>query len=259
MTSSITSYKVLTSNVTKTMTQLASQPELKREIDYYKANISKIKSIEDFMGNQRIYNFAMTAFGMKDLIYAKGMIRKVLAEGVDSSSSFAMTLTDQRFRDFAQTFNFKSYGTATTSFDRTQQGTVDKYMQNALEERAGQSNEAVRLAMYFDRKASSLSTIYGILGDKAIYAVVRTALGLPDALAGTDIDKQAKLIGSRVNIDDFKDPVKRATFITRYLGMSDAKNSAALSSPTVSLYSGVSGRIDMSTLLSIQTLKRFGS
>lgn len=259
MTSSITSYKVLTSNVTKTMTQLASEPELKREIEYYKANITKIKSVDDFLGNQRIYNFAMKAFGMKDLIYAKAMIRKVLNEGVDSSSSFAMTLTDQRFRDLATTFDFKKYGATATVFDRTQQGTVDKFLQNALEEKAGKSNEAVRMAIYFDRKASSLSTIYGILGDKAIYAVVRTALGLPDSLAGTDIDKQAKLIGSRINIDDFKDPVKRAAFITRYLGMSDAKNSAASTSPAASLFSGVSGRIDMSTLLSIQSLKRFGS
>ncbi|MBL8791304.1 MAG: DUF1217 domain-containing protein [Rhizobiales bacterium] len=259
MMSSITSYKLLTGNVSKTLTQLGSQPELKREIEYYKANISKIKTIDDFLGNQRIYNFAMTAFGMKDLIYAKGMMRKVLTEGVDSPKSFAMTLTDQRFRDFATTFDFKTYGSAATAFDRTQQGTVDKFMQNALEEKAGQSNEAVRMAIYFDRKASSLTTPYSILADKAIYAVVRTALGLPDSLAGSDIEKQAKLIGSRVNIEDFKDPAKRSAFITRYLGMSDAKTSAASTSPTAALYSGVSGRIDMSTLLSIQTLKRFGS
>lgn len=259
MTSSITNYKLLTSNVSRTMTQLSSQPEIKREVEYYKANISKIKSVDDFLGNQRIYNFAMTAFGMKDLIYAKGMIRKVLTEGVDSKNAFAMTLTDQRFRDLATTFDFKKYGGTATVFDRAQQGTVDKYMQNALEEKAGQSSEAVRLAVYFDRKAPSLSTIYGILGDKALYAVVRTALGLPDSLAGTDIDKQAKLIGSRINIDDFKDPAKRAAFITRYLGMNDAKTNAAESNPSVSLFSGISGRIDMNTLLSIQTLKRFGS
>ena len=107
MTSSITNYKLLTSNVSRTMTQLSSQPEIKREVEYYKANISKIKSVDDFLGNQRIYNFAMTAFGMKDLIYAKGMIRKVLTEGVDSKNAFAMTLTDQRFRDLATTFDFK--------------------------------------------------------------------------------------------------------------------------------------------------------
>lgn len=258
MTSAIKSYKILTSNAAKTMTQLAAQPDLKREIEYYKNNISKIKSIDDFLGNQRIYNFAMTSFGMKDLIYAKAMIRKVLTEGVDSPESFAMTLTDQRFREIAQTFNFKTYGTATTAFDRTQQGTVDRYLQNALEEKAGQGNEAVRMAIYFDRKSASLSSVYSILADKAVYAVVRTALGLPDALAGSDIDRQAKLIGSRINIDDFKDAGKRAAFITRYLGMSDAKANAAESSPAASLFSGVSGRIEMSTLLSLQGLKRFG-
>ncbi len=259
MTSSITSYKVLTANVSRTMAQISSQPDIKREVEYYKANITKVKSIDDFLGNQRLYNFAMTAFGMKDLIYAKGMIRKVLTEGVDSSNAFAMTLSDQRFRDFAATFDFKKYGATTTVFDRTQQGTVDKFMQNALEEKAGQSSDAVRLAVYFDRKAPQLSTVYGILADKALYAVVRTALGLPDSFVSVDIDKQAKIIGAKINVDDFKDPAKRAAFITRYLGMSDAKTNAAASNPAVALFSGLPGGVDMSTLLSIQTLKRFGS
>jgi len=259
MTSSITSYKLLTREIGKTMTRLASEPDVKREVEYYKANISKIKSVDDFMGNPRIYNFVMNAFGMKDLTFAKGMIRKVLTEGIDSPKSFAMTLTDQRFRDLAQTFNFKAYGATTTAFDRTQQGTVDKYLRNALEERAGDTSEAVRMALYFDRKSPDLISEYSILADKAVYAVVRTALGLPDSVASADIDKQAKMLAAKLDVADFKDPAKRANFITRFLARSDAQSDVTASSPALSLYSGVAGRIDMSTLLSLQTLKRFGT
>lgn len=259
MTSSITSYKLLTREIGKTMTRLASEPDVKREVDYYKANISKIKSVDDFIGNQRIYNFAMNAFGMKDLVYAKAMIRKVLNEGIDTPKAFAMTLTDQRFRELAETFNFKAYGPAATAFDRTQQGTVDKYLRSVLEERAGNSSEAVRMALYFDRKAPNLISEYSILADRAVYAVVRTALGLPDSVAAADIEKQAKMLTSKIDVADFKDPVKRASFITRFLARSDAQSDPTSVSPALSLYSGVAGRIEMNTLLSLQTLKRFGT
>lgn len=254
----ISDYRLLTREIGKTISRLASEPDVKREVEYYKKTIGGIKSIDEFLGNQRIYTFAMTAFGMKDLVYAKAMMRKVLTEGVDSPSAFSMGLADQRFREFAKVFNFKSYGSSTTAFDRTQQGTVDRYLRNALEERAGASSEAVRLALYFDRKAPELISEYSILADKAVYAVVRGALGLPDAIATTDIDKQAKLLAARVNISDFQDSGKRSAFITRFLAMSEASGASSTASPQLALYSGTPGRIDMATLLSMQSLKKFG-
>ena len=68
------------------------------------------------------------------MTYAKAFMRKVLNEGVDSSDAFANQLADSRYRDFADTFNFKRYGETTTIFDRTRQGTVDKYVRQMLEE-----------------------------------------------------------------------------------------------------------------------------
>ncbi|MCA0432977.1 MAG: DUF1217 domain-containing protein [Proteobacteria bacterium] len=258
MTTAAISYQILTKDLTKSMTRLAKDPRTQREVDYYLANIGKVKTIDDFMKNTRLLNFAMEAHGLGDMAYAKGMIRKVLTEGVDTADAFAMKLTDTRFREFAQTFNFKQFGTATTAFTKTQQGTVDKYLRNALEEKAGENNEAVRLALYFDRKSPDLATEYSILADTALYTVVRTALGLPDAIAGSDIDRQVKLIKSKINIADFDDPTKRAAFIKKFLAMSDAKSAATASSPLLSLYSGSPSGVEMSTILSLQSLKRFG-
>jgi hypothetical protein len=49
----------------------------------------------------------------------------------------------------------------------------------------------VRLALYFERTAPELDSVYGILADTALYEVVRTALGIPAEIAASDIDKQA--------------------------------------------------------------------
>ena len=122
----------------------------------------------------------MKAFGLEDMTYAKAFMRKVLDEGIDKRDSFANSLTDQRYREFVETFNFARYETTTTIFDRTRQGTVDRYVRQTLEEDAGAQNEGVRLALYFERKASRASvSAYSILADPALLKVVQTALGIP--------------------------------------------------------------------------------
>ena len=89
------------------------------------------------MADGRLYNYAMKAFGLQDMAYAKAFIRKALTEGVDDDDSFANKLTDPRYSDFVETFNFARHGAATTVFDRTRQGTVDRYLRQTLEEDAG--------------------------------------------------------------------------------------------------------------------------
>ena len=84
---------------------------MERDSAYYLANIRSVKSIDDFIGNDRIFKYAMKAFGLEDMDYAKAFMRKVLTEGIDNPNSFANSLTDTRYREFAETFNFARYST----------------------------------------------------------------------------------------------------------------------------------------------------
>jgi hypothetical protein len=86
--------------------------------------------------------------------------------------------------------------------------------------------------------------------------VVRTALGLPDSMSSTDLEKQAKIIGEKVNIEDLKDPTKRQDFIARFLILYEVNNNSAATDASVTLLSGTSGLIGEQTLLSIQSLRR---
>jgi Protein of unknown function (DUF1217) len=255
----ITSYNRLSSNIATSIERVSEQPLIKREAEYYQANIGKIKSVDDFMEDSRIYNFALKAFGLEDMQYAKAFIRKVLTEGIDDPEAFSLQLSDQRFREFATAFNFKRYQSATTSFDRVQSGTVNMYLRNSLEAQSGEESEALRLALYFERKASSITSPYSILADKALYQVTRTALGLPDAMSGADIDKQAGILGEKVNVDELGDPAYVKKLITRFLARYEAQNSTAQSSPAATILAGSGTGIDMSVILSLQTLKRYGS
>jgi hypothetical protein len=256
MLSTVAKYQQIVRNIDKSIGTVSQRPEIKRESDYYLTNIRNVKSVDEFMKNDRLYNFAMTAFGLKDMIYGKAFMRKVLTEGIDGSKSFALQLADPRFREFAETFNFARYGGTATAFERVQKGTVDRYMRVQLEADAGKADEGLRLALYFQRKGPSVASTYGLMADAALYKVVQTALGLPAAYSNADVDTQAAFLRTKINVEDFKDPVKLDNFITRFTAKWQAANgNSALNVPQVGLSQSLLSTFDNSLLLSMQLLR----
>lgn len=253
-------YQTLSRDMDKSLKVVASDPIVERETAYYLENIRDIKSVDDFLADYRIYNYAMEAFGLEDMTYAKAFMRKVLTEGVDDKKSFANQLADERYRDFAKTFNFARYGETTTSFSRTQQGIVDMNIRHTLEVDEGSQNEGVRLALYFSRKADTIESAYDILADEALAVVVRTGLGLPQEVGLADIDAQAKLLEDRLDMEDFQDPEKVEAFIQRFAALWDLENGQTVENvPNIMLSGPLSAGIGESLLMSIQNLKLGGA
>lgn len=259
MLNTFTSYMMISRDIEKSLDRVEKRPMVEREVDYYLKNIEKVKSAEEFLKDDRLFKFAMKAHGLKDMDYAKAFMKKALTEGIDSPDTFANKLSDKRYRDFVDTFNFARYGDTATIFSKARQGTVDKYIRQTLEEDAGAQNEGVRLALYFERKAAKLNNFYEVLADPAISQVVRTALGLPETLATTDIDKQVALMEKRLDIADLKDPEKLQKFLTRFTSLWEIANpSAGSAMPSVSVLFPQPTSIGVSTdmLFAIQSLRR---
>ena len=70
-----------------------------------------------------------------------------------------------------------------------------------------------------------------IVTGRALSEVVRTALGLPPLTAAIDVDRQAQMIEQRINFDDFKNPAKLESFITRFLSLWELANPSTYSNP----------------------------
>ena len=249
------SYRAISADLDRSLARVSADPINARETEYYSKKITTIKSIDDFMGDTRIFNYAMKAHGLEDMSYAKAFMRKVLEEGIDNDESFANQLTDPRYKQFAEAFNFKRHEATATIFERAQSGTVQKYNRQALETSAGQDNEGVRLALYFTRQAESVTDTLDLLGDSALLRVTQVALGLPQATGGLSIDKQIELIEQRLNIEDLKDPQKLDALMTRFTALWDIENGGSTSfSPEVMLIAGDNGTgPDLSTLLTLQS------
>ena len=255
MTAAVT-YRFYTSNYDRVSEAVSKEPQVARETDYYLKNIEKVKSIDDFMADSRLVNYAMKAYGLEDMSYAKAFIRKVLEGGVDDKESFANKLSDPRYRELAADFNFVRYGDTTTTFERTRSGVVDRYKRQTIEEQAGETNTGARLALYFQRKAGEINSAYDILGDQALLQVVRTALGLPQQMSLLDIDKQAQLITDSLDLTDLQDPNFVDDFLNDFVVRWDVQNPETPPVPTIAplVSSGIQG-ISTDLLTSIQSLK----
>ena len=261
MLSSSISYRLVSQNLDRSLETTAKKPEVARETAYYQENIGKVKTIDDFLNNSRLYTYAMKAAGLEDMTYAKAFMRKVLTEGIDDPNSFANKLTDQRYYDFAATFNFARNGEDTTSSTAVQQDVVDNYVRQTLEVDTGQQNEGARLALYFERKAPTINSAYDILADKALLQVFQTAFSIPSATSLMDIDKQADMISNKMDLADLQDPEKLQKFLTRFTSLYDVQNSSNTSvASAVTLLRGGSTSFGISgdVLSAIQSLKMGG-
>ena len=258
VTTTYTSYKLITADLPKSLERVSEQPDVARETEYYLKNIGNIKSIDEFFADSRLYDYAIKAHGLEDMGYAKAFMRKVLTEGVDSDEAFAKQLTDNRYTGLVESLNFARNGAAATSFEKAQKGVADKYLRQTLEQKAGEENSGVRLALYFERMAPSITTAYSLLADEALAKVVRTLMQMPDEFAATDIAKQAATIEQTIDIEEFKDPEKLGKLLERFTALWELTNSSDPYDPLAVFGSSSGYGISSDLLLSINTLKLGG-
>jgi hypothetical protein len=255
-------YRLLTTDLTRTLSQTSAEKSVALESAYYLKNIGNIKSIDDLLSDTRLFKYAMNAFGLSEMNNAKAFMRKVLTEGVSDSSSFANRLDDDRFVRFATTFNFAADGDQTTTSADAQRGVVDRYVRQTLETEAGQDNQGVQLALYFQREAPNVKSAYGLLGDSALWKVVQTVFGFPDAMANADIDAQAAAVNARLDVSDLKDPAKLAKLITRFTAAWDATQDTT-QDPVLTLFSSDVNSspvdLDLNLIMTLNTLKHGGT
>lgn len=254
------SYQLLSQNLTRSLAITANQGQVKIETEYYLENYGSIRSLDDFVADTRVFRYAMTAFGLSDMAYAKGYMRKILEEGVNDPSSLANRTTDPRIKEFARVFDFASFEDLTMTRSATGQAVVDRYVRQTMEETAGRDDgEGVRLALYFERMAPTVRNAYEILADKALSEVVRTVLGLPPEFGAADIDKQAAVIAERFEIEELRDPQKLDKILRQFTAIWDATRTNTVN-PILSLFSvGQQPTVSIDLAMSLTTFRLGGA
>ena len=184
MVSTYVGYLAIARNLSTSLSNVASKAVVSRDSDYYKENIAKVTSVDEFMGDYKLYSYAMKAYGLEDMTYAKAFMKKVLESDLSDSSSFANSLSDGRYAEFAAAFKF-SGETAVAQSDAQQSDLLDAYEASFDEETDAIADETD----YYERAIAEVTSVDDLLGSTRLRNYVLNAFGLSTEYTSTDFLK----------------------------------------------------------------------
>jgi hypothetical protein len=238
-------------------TSASAEAQVETETEYYEATINELTSLEAFLDDDRIVEYVITAYGL-DEDTSTDTLRAVLKSDTTDEYSTASKL-GENYKELANAFNFTINGTiarepSAAQTSKVALSTVDLYNHQMMEINAGTENEGVRLALYFQRKASGISGAYDILADKALREVVRVGLGLPTSFSESELEVQARVLENKLDFDSLKNSDYVETFLAQFAALYDMENSAATDmTAATTLFGGTEAGISQDLLYSALT------
>lgn len=173
-------YRLIAKDLDASLARKAATTEVARETAYYEANIGKVKTTEDLLGDERLYAYAMKAMGLEEMTYAKAFMRKILNEGVADAKSFANRLTDDRYKAFARAFDFAK-GAAASGAPKTAAQLSGVLDLSGTFDFSGTNEVSFRLSSQVDATTTKSATI--VLNKSTLASVV----GNLKLVSGTEI------------------------------------------------------------------------
>lgn len=173
-------------------------PELLRDLEYFKENISKATTAEDLVNDRRLLKVALGAFGLEDDLDKRAYVLKALVEGTDADDSFANRMVDERYQEFSKAFGYGNQFGARVARSDFVENIIAPYKVQKFEVAVGESDESMRLAMVFVREISEFensesaddSAWFKVMGNPPLRKIFETAFGLPTSFGLLDVDKQ---------------------------------------------------------------------
>jgi hypothetical protein len=203
-----------------------SSPTFQNDVAHFRAALPNIKSVDDLLSDRTTLKVALGAFGLDSQVDAKGLIRAILTQDPNASSSYVNRLIDPRYKQFVTAFSsLATDGGAGVNAAGFADAIVNAYEVDQFETAQGAQDPAVREALYFARTAGKVTSTLQILGDRTLADVVRTAQGLPAAFSALDPTQQVGML-TRAGFDPTKlqDPAFVQKYVARYLTLYDIAN-----------------------------------
>ncbi|MEY9239244.1 hypothetical protein ABIF68_006864 [Bradyrhizobium japonicum] len=177
MVSTYFSYSYITRNLKQSLARVEQQTDVAREEAYYKANIGKVKTVDDFMKDYRLYHYAMKAYGLEDMAYAKAFMKKVLESDLSDSRSFVNKLVDKRYQEFAAAFSFNGGATPVAQSENQIDEMIDLYTAT----KKSQVDALADDSKYYSAEIGNVSSADQLLNNDRLRNYVYSAYGIDEA------------------------------------------------------------------------------
>jgi hypothetical protein len=234
----------------------AAKAKAEEDTKYFTDAMQRLDNRDQLFADRKLVDIILVSKGIDPETVTDDFIKQIFTSDLDDPESYVNTLDDKRFAQIVGSFNFDADG----EIDRSKGGgaqnggqtaaTQSMYLSQMLETEQGNDNAGVRLALYFQRMADTITDPYVILGDDALAEFFRVTYSLPEEFSNMDVDKQAAVIEKNLNLEDLSDPVKLKKLVERFTFMYDIENNTGATSPALSILNGGSG----STGISADTL-----
>lgn len=237
----LTALKLIDSTEETQLELIRNSSQHARAIEHFKENIADIETVDQLMEDQDLYAFVMRAFDLEDQIFGKAMIEKILKSNIEEDDALVNRLTDTRFQEMYNELGFGTdgEGNLNTILTSWQNRMVDRYVERQFINNAWDGNETVGTVLEARNSAENIENAYDILTNSTLTSFFQTALGLPSAMSGLDIDKQVEILNSKIDYDRMSDPEYIEELETKYVAITEAlSGSAASSSAAVQMLSG---------------------
>lgn len=223
---------------------------VQRATDYFRENIGTIQTAEELVGDRRLLEVALGAFGLDSDIDNKFFIQTVLSEGTEDDEALASRLSDKRYETLSDAFGFGTPGLPRTGLAGFSEEIIARYETQQFQIAVGNQNDDLRAALNFsegfeeviESTSSDNARWFSVLGNPPLRKVVETALGLPSSIAAIDLDLQLEQFQSRAqatfgsrDISVLSDPENQEKLVRLFLIRSEAAQFGAYNNGSVAL------------------------
>jgi len=180
----LANYRLISRDIDRSVATAAKDATVARATDYYLANIGKVKTVDDFLSNDKLFKYAMKAYGLEDMAYAKAFMRKVLESDLNDRSSFVNKLSDKRYLEFAKAFRFMPDGGLAIGPTAAQDAASEDAMIGLYsQQRIIKGQSAQEQAAYYQSHIGNITSVDQLLADPRLFDFALKAHGLDPSVA----------------------------------------------------------------------------
>lgn len=247
------------------ITAFNRSPDIERDVQYFRENITEINSLDEFMSDRRLLKVALGAFGLGEEINKGAFVRKVLEEGTLDQSAFAVRLNNPDYLDMAE--KLPVFDGLMSVSSNTAEEIISDYRVREYEVAVGEVDNDMRLALNFRREMSELASSdltesagwFKVMASVPMRTVLEGAFNLPSSFSQLDIDRQREILSDKAqslygesSVEVFQDTDKMESAIQRFLLRQQIEQGPSANTPgfaALSILSGGIGSVGIANLL----------
>ncbi len=223
-------------NQTKSVARQAKDPSTKRDVTHFLAVVQKAPDLKTLLADPIARKVFLTANGLGDQTDYAALATKALSSDTTKTSNLAANLSDTRWLAVAKTYDFANKGLTVLKQQTALDSITNGYAQVQWQQSLDKTTPGLSAALDFRSRASTITKVDQILGDKNIRQVVTTALGLPLQIAFQSLSTQEKAITDRLDITKFQNPKFVEQFARSFLVQNSINNQSSGQNSQTSLF-----------------------